>query len=93
VFGFTLDCNDDLPGMDFTFLRRPDAKQIGGILGSPEAASSAWGTTFEVGDTPAVAERAARAGGAAGAVEHSPYGRFTTLTDPFGTELSIIARY
>ena len=93
VFGFSLDGNDDLPGMDFTFLRRPDGKEIGGIFGSPEAASSAWATTFEVADTPAVAERAVRAGGTAGAVEDSPYGRFATLTDPFGTELSIIARY
>ena len=29
VFDFTLDGNDDLPGVDFTFLRRPDGHEIG----------------------------------------------------------------
>ncbi|GAF47745.1 hypothetical protein RW1_044_00920 [Rhodococcus wratislaviensis NBRC 100605] len=35
VFDFTLDGNDDLPGVDFTFLRRPDGHEIGGIVGRP----------------------------------------------------------
>lgn len=93
VFGFTLDGNDDLPGADFTFLRRPDGKEIGGIFGSSDATSSAWATAFEVADTDALLERASRAGGVPGAAEDSPYGRFATLTDPFGTEFSVIARY
>ena len=29
VFGFTLDGNDDLPDLDFTFLRRPDGHEMG----------------------------------------------------------------
>jgi predicted enzyme related to lactoylglutathione lyase len=33
VFDFTLDVNQDLPGFDFTFLRRPDGHEIGGIMG------------------------------------------------------------
>ncbi|PTR40517.1 putative enzyme related to lactoylglutathione lyase [Rhodococcus sp. OK611] len=37
VFDFTLDGNEDLPGMDFTFLRRPDGHEIGGIMGDPAA--------------------------------------------------------
>ena len=35
VFGFTLDGNPDLPDFDFTFLRRPDGHEIGGIMGVP----------------------------------------------------------
>ena len=33
VFDFTLDGNPDLPAFDFTFLRRPDGHEIGGIMG------------------------------------------------------------
>ncbi len=39
VFDFTLDGNADLPGMDFTFLRRPDGHEIGGIVGDAAARS------------------------------------------------------
>jgi hypothetical protein len=38
-----------------------------------------------------VAARAAAAGGTAGAPEDIPYGRMATVTDPFGTEFSVIA--
>jgi predicted enzyme related to lactoylglutathione lyase len=84
--------NEDLPDFDFTFLRRPDGHEIGGIFGLPEAASSTWATTFEVADTDAVTARAAAAGGTPGAPEDIPYGRLATITDPFGTEFSVIAR-
>jgi uncharacterized protein len=40
VFDFTLDVNQDLPGFDFTFLRRPDGHEIGGIMGIEGAPSS-----------------------------------------------------
>ncbi|MFI5611134.1 VOC family protein [Amycolatopsis sp. NPDC051903] len=63
VFGFTLDANPDLPGADFTFLRRPDGHEIGGIFGVASAPASAWATTFEVADTQASAEKFATAGG------------------------------
>lgn len=92
VFGFTLDGNEDLPDFDFTFLRRPDGHEIGGIFGSPEAPASAWATTFEVSDTDDVVARTTAAGGTAGAVEDSPYGRIATFVDPFGGELSVITR-
>ncbi|MBT2506037.1 VOC family protein [Streptomyces sp. ISL-98] len=92
VFGFTLDGNDDLPGFDFTFLRRPDGHEIGGIFGDPGASSSAWQTTFEVADTDALVEGAVAAGGTAGATSDSPYGRTAEITDPFGTRFSVIAR-
>ena len=51
VFGFTLDGNQDLPDFDFTFLRRPDGHEVGGVMGVPGA--PAWGgaTTIEVGAT------------------------------------------
>jgi uncharacterized protein len=92
LFDFTLDGNEDLPGFDFTFLRRPDGKEIGGIFGSPEASSSAWATTFEVADTDAVLARAVVAGGTANEPDENPYGRFGTLVDPFGAEFSVITR-
>jgi uncharacterized protein len=92
VFGYTLDRNEDLPDFDFTFLRLPDGHEIGGIMGLAAAPSSSWSTTFEVADTDAVVERATAAGGTAGAPDDMLYGRFATITDPFGTEFSVIAR-
>ncbi|WBB68259.1 VOC family protein [Micromonospora sp. WMMD812] len=92
VFDFTLDRNEDLPGFDFTFLRRPDGHEIGGIFGLPEARSSRWATTFEVADTDAVVARARAAGGTAGEIEDMLYGRIATITDPFGAEFSVITR-
>jgi uncharacterized protein len=92
VFGFTLDGNEDLPGFDFTFLRRPDGHEIGGVMGVPGAPSSSWATTFEVADTDAVSARAAEGGGSPGVAEDFVYGRMATITDPFGAEFSVIAR-
>jgi predicted enzyme related to lactoylglutathione lyase len=92
VFGYTLDRNEDLPDFDFTFLRRPDGHEVGGVMGVPGAPRSAWTTTFEVADTDAVVERAAAGGGTAGDPEDFIYGRMATITDPFGAEFSVIAR-
>jgi uncharacterized protein len=92
VFGFTLDANQDLPGFDFTFLRRPDGHEVGGVMGLPEAPSSSWSTTFEVADTDAVVARAAQAGGVPGPAEDFVYGRMATVTDPFWAEFTVIAR-
>lgn len=92
VFDFTLDGNENLPGMDFTFLRRPDGRGIGGILGLADAPVSAWTTTFEVADTDATVARIRGAGGLSAAPEDTPYGRSATAADPFGTEFSVIAR-
>lgn len=92
VFDFTLDSNEDLPDLDFTFLRRPDGHEIGGIFGLPTAPASSWATTFEVADTDATVARATAAGGRCGEIGDMPYGRFAELTDPFGVEFSVIAR-
>jgi hypothetical protein len=92
VFGFTLDGNDDLPGADFTFLRRPDGHEVGGILAAPESTVSAWATTFEVEDADATAAKAAAAGGTTQPAEPTPYGRMATIIDPFGAEFTAIAR-
>jgi predicted enzyme related to lactoylglutathione lyase len=92
IFDFTLDGNDDLPDMDFTFLRRPDGHEIGGIFGDPSATRSAWDTCFEVSGTDAAVRNAVEAGGSMRSVQDMPYGRFATLTDPFGTEFSVITR-
>ncbi|MEU3463623.1 VOC family protein [Streptomyces sp. NPDC006733] len=92
VFDYTLDSNPDLPDFDFTFLRRPDGYEIGGVFGLPGASASAWATTFEVDGTDAAVERATAAGGTASAPEDMAYGRIATVTDPFGTEFSVITR-
>ncbi|MFB9909610.1 VOC family protein [Allokutzneria oryzae] len=92
VFGFTLDGNEDLPGLDFTFLRRPDGHEIGGVLGQADAPKSLWANTFEVADTDATLARARAAGAVSTPQEDTPYGRSATVTDPFGNEFSVIAR-
>jgi predicted enzyme related to lactoylglutathione lyase len=92
VFGFSLDRNEDLPELDFTFLRRPDGHEVGGIFGMPSGSGTRWTTTFEVDDTDAALQRAVAAGGRAGEVDEMIYGRFAEITDPFGVEFSIIAR-
>ncbi|MFJ9029962.1 VOC family protein [Streptomyces sp. NPDC102274] len=92
VFDFTLDGNDDLPGADFTFLRRPDGHEIGGIMGTPEAPADAWQTLFEVADADAAAERAVAAGGTAGVPSDTIYVRMVKITDPFGNVFEVGAR-
>ena len=92
VFDFTLDGNPDLPDVDFTFLRRPDGHEIGGIMGDPAAASSRWETLFEVADADATAARATTAGGSVSGPTDFVYGRIAEITDPFGAKLGIGAR-
>ncbi|MFG2889897.1 VOC family protein [Streptomyces sp. NPDC048248] len=92
TFDFTLDGNKDLPDFDFTFLRRPDGHEIGGVFGDPGAAASRWRTTFEVDGTDEAAERAVAAGGTASEPTDAPYGRMADITDPFGTAFGVITR-
>ncbi len=92
VFDFTLDRNEDMPGFDFTFLRRPDGHEVGGIMGDPSARASAWTTTFEVAGTDDVVRRAVDAGGTSVGAEDFRYGRMATITDPFGAEFTVITR-
>ncbi|WP_027933873.1 VOC family protein [Amycolatopsis thermoflava] len=92
VFGFTLDRNADLPELDFTFLRRPDGHEVGGIMGVPGPADSRWATTFEVADTDETIARALAAGGKSTEPEDFVYGRMATITDPSGVEFGVIAR-
>ena len=91
VFEFTLDGNQDMPGADFTFLRRPDGHEVGGIMGAP-GSTSAWSTTFEVAGTDEAVRRALDAGGSSDGAQDFLYGRLATITDPFGAEFSIITR-
>jgi predicted enzyme related to lactoylglutathione lyase len=92
VFGFGLDANDDMPGADFTFLRLPDGHEVGGIFGNPAAPRSTWNTVFEVADTDEVVRRANENGGKGAEPTDMLYGRLAMLTDPFGTEFSVITR-
>ncbi|MFJ7999435.1 VOC family protein [Streptomyces sp. NPDC096310] len=92
VFDFTLDGNEDMADADFTFLRRPDGHEIGGILGVPGAPAAVWGTLFEVADADAAAERARAAGGAVKDPEDILYGRIAEITDPFGAMFVVGAR-
>lgn len=89
VFDFTLDGNPDLPGADFTFLRRPDGHEIGGIMGIPEVPSSAWGVLFQVDDVDAVVRTAVAKGGKVTDPEDMVYGRVANITDPFGAEFTV----
>ena len=61
-------------------------------MGVPDAPASAWATTFEVADTDWTLEQAVAHGGQAGPAEDFIYGRLATITDPFGTEFSVITR-
>lgn len=92
VFDYTVEGNPDMPGADFTFLRRPDGHEIGGIMGEPTAPASLWNTTFEVADTDATVHAATAAGGTVENVEDMMYGRIALLHDPFGTAFSVITR-
>jgi uncharacterized protein len=92
VFDFTLDGDSNQSGADFTFLRRPDGHEVGGIMGDPAAVSSNWGTLFEVTDTDDAVARAIAAGGAASEPSDIVYGRIAQITDPFGTPFSVGAR-
>ncbi|MCT2583714.1 VOC family protein [Actinophytocola gossypii] len=89
VFDFTLDGNPDLPELDFTFLRRPDGHEVGGIVGSSDAPATTWVTTFAVADTDATLARVVAAGGTHTAPEDTVYARVATVTDPFGAEFSV----
>ena len=91
VFDFTLDSNPDMPGFDFTFLRRPDGHEVGGIMGAPGSTSS-WSTTFEVAGTDEAVRRALDTGGRSDGPKDFLYGRLATITDPFGAQFSIITR-
>jgi predicted enzyme related to lactoylglutathione lyase len=94
VFDFTMDGNDDLPGVDFTFLRLAAGNEIGGIMGDPSAARSSWNTLFEVADCDATVARAVEAGATIlSPAADDPYTRSSTLTDPFGVSFSIGARH
>jgi uncharacterized protein len=89
VFDYTLDANPDMPDFDFTFLRRPDGHEIGGIAGDPKAKSSRWTTLFQVDDVDAAVRRAVGAGGTAAEPFDMIYGRLADITDPFGTEFQV----
>jgi hypothetical protein len=92
IFDYTVEGNPDMAGADFTFLRRPDGHEIGGIMGVPDAPVTMWNTTFEVADTDAAVRAATEAGGTVANVEDMMYGRIAALRDPFGTEFSVITR-
>jgi predicted enzyme related to lactoylglutathione lyase len=81
-----------MPEADFTFLRRPDGHEVGGIFGNPAAPRSTWNTVFEVADTDAAVARANAAGGKAAEPTDMLYGRLAMVTDPFGVEFSVITR-
>jgi predicted enzyme related to lactoylglutathione lyase len=91
VFDFSLEGNPQMPQADFTFLRRPDGHEVGGIMGAP-GSTSAWSTTFEVAGTDEAVQRALDAGGRSDGAKDFLYGRLATITDPFGAEFSIITR-
>jgi predicted enzyme related to lactoylglutathione lyase len=91
VFDFTLDANPDMPEVDFTFLRRPDGHEVGGVMRAP-GGISAWSTTFEVASTDEAVRRARDHGGRSDGATDFLYGRIATITDPFGAEFTVGSR-
>ena len=91
VFDFTLDRNEDMPELDFTFLRRPDGHEVGGIMGAP-GRGVGLEHHFEVAGTDEAVRRAIDAGGSSDGAKDFRYGRLATITDPFGAEFSVITR-
>ncbi|MGW4478625.1 VOC family protein [Rhodococcus triatomae] len=89
AFGFTLDGNDELPGVDFTFLRRADGHEVGGIVGDPRATASSWGTLFMVDDADRAVAAVREAGGTADDATDMQYGRTADVTDPFGATFTV----
>ena len=75
--------------MDFTFLRRPDGHEIGGIVGDAAASESSWGTLFQVADTDAAVAAARAHGGIAEDPTDMVYGRTADVTDPFGAKFTV----
>jgi predicted enzyme related to lactoylglutathione lyase len=89
VFDFTLDGDPNSPERDFTFLRRPDGHEIGGVLGDSKAAKPRWEHLFLVTDADAAAAAATAAGGAGAQPEDFFYGRVAEITDPFGARFAV----
>ena len=77
--------------MDYTVLKRPDGRYIGGVMGEPGASGASWLSCFAVTDADE-AVRLVREGG--GTVDQepvdSPYGRFASVRDPFGARFQVI---
>ncbi|MGP4028558.1 VOC family protein [Actinomadura sp. 3N407] len=97
VFGYELE---PIPegDMDYTVLRRPDGRYVGGVqggsgivLGGGDAPVPSWTTYFAVDDADA-AVRAVRDGGGTVDAEpvDSPYGRFAAVRDPFGVPFMVM---
>lgn len=96
VFGYELE---PMPGdMDYTVLRRPDGRYIGGVqggsgitLGNGGSQVPSWTTTFAVGDAD-TAVRTVREGGGTADSEpvDSPYGRYAAVRDPFGVPFNVM---
>lgn len=82
---------EEAGGMDYTVLKRPDGRYIGGVMGEPGAGGASWQSCFAVADADE-AVRLVREGG--GAVDQepvdSPYGRFASVRDPFGARFQVM---
>ncbi|MFC4049559.1 VOC family protein [Actinomadura syzygii] len=95
LFGYEFE---PVPGMDYTALKRPDGRYVGGILGGAETvlggggeAVPTWLTYFSVEDADQ-AVREVRAGGGSVDAEpqDSPYGRSASVRDPFGVPFRVM---
>ncbi|XRQ15623.1 VOC family protein [Actinomadura welshii] len=86
-------------GMDYTALRRPGGRYVGGVeggrglvLGGGGAAPvPCWTTTFAVADADAAVQAVRDGGGAVDTEpEDSPYGRYAAVRDPFGVPFNVM---
>ena len=76
--------------VDYTVLKRPDGRPVGGVQGEAGAAPR-WLTYFDVEDPDAAVDAVRRGGGTVVAEpQDTPYGRIATVEDPFGARFHIM---
>ncbi|MFE9099245.1 VOC family protein [Actinomadura geliboluensis] len=96
LFGYELE---PMPGdMDYTVLKRPDGRYIGGIAGGSGVVVGggagevpSWMTYFAVGDADEAVRRVRAGGGTVDAEPaDGPYGRSAPVRDPFGVPFHVM---
>lgn len=89
VFGISHDAVDGLPE-GYTTMRLVDPNPIGGVGPQWEAPTPHWLVYFGVEDVDVAVAAVTAGGGTARPVDDTPFGRMTTVTDPFGATFAIM---
>lgn len=89
VFGVSHDAVDGLPE-GYATMRLDDPNPIGGVGAQWGAPAPHWLVSFGVEDVDVVVATGAAGGGTGRPVDDTPFGRMTTVTDPFGAAFAIM---